>query len=107
MDKETILAAARSNKHRGDEFEQKESIRSNLLSSAITLAVAGILLLVEVLAMDYWNVSLIIVILVFTGIDPLYEGLKLKRHLKTISGIIKLLVALVFVFIFIGQVVAK
>ena len=107
MDNTSILAAARKDKHRGQEYENKESIRSNLLSSAITLAIAGVLLLVEILATDHWNVSLIIVILVFTGVDRLYEGLKLKRHLKTISGIIKLLVALVFVFIFIGQVVAK
>ena len=107
MDNNSILEAARKDKHRGQEYENKESIRSNLLSSAITLAVAGVLLLVEILAMDHWNVSLIIVILVFTGVDPLYEGLKLKRYLKIASGLIKLLAALIFVFIFIGQVVVK
>ena len=31
MDKETILAAARSDKHRGKEFENKETARSGEL----------------------------------------------------------------------------
>ena len=90
MDKNSILAAAQADKYRGQEYERNESIRSNLLSSAIALTVGAILFLLEVFVFKRWNLSLIIVILSFAGVDSLYEGIKFRRYHMTAIGVIQL-----------------
>ena len=106
MDKESILAAARSDTYRGQEYERKESVRSNLLSSAIALIVAGILLIIEFWATKRWNLSLIIIILIFAGVDSLYEGIRFKKGRTITIGTIQLLGAVFFTLLFVCQVVA-
>ena len=106
MDKDKILAAARSEKHRGKEFENKETTRSGLLGSAIALLVGVALFLLEYFVKDSVNVGLIAVGMTAAGVDSFYEGIKLKRHYMTIIGIIQLLVAIFAILLFIAKVVA-
>ena len=106
MDKEKILAAARSEKYRGKEFENKETTRSGLLGSAIALLVGVALFMLEYFVKDSVNVGLIAVGMTAAGVDAFYEGIKLKRHYMTIIGIIQLLVAIFAILLFIAKVVA-
>jgi len=106
MDKEKILAAARSDKHRGEEFENKETARSGLLSSAIALLVGVVLFLLEYFLKDTVNVGLIAVGVTAAGVDSLYEGIKLKRHYMTVIGIVQLLAAIFAILFFIAKVVS-
>ena len=106
MDKEKILAAARSDKHRGEEFENKENARSGLLSSAIALLVGVALFLLEYFLNDTVNVGLIAVGITAAGVDSLYEGIKLKRHYMTVIGIVQLLAAIFAILFFIAKVVS-
>ena len=105
MDKDKILAAARNEKHKGKEFENKESARSGLLSSAIALIVGISLFLLEYLVRDSVNIGLIAVGMTACGVDYLYTGVKLKQHYKTVIGTVQLLIAILFVLLFIAKVV--
>lgn len=49
MNNEKILEAARKNKNRGKEFEQKESTRSSLLGTLVALLVG--------IGLFCWNIS--------------------------------------------------
>jgi hypothetical protein len=106
MDKDTILAAARNEKHKGKEFENKESARSGLLSSAIALLVGIGLFLLEYFVRDSVNIGLIAVGMTACGVDYLYTGVTLKQHYKTVIGTVQLLIALLFILFFVAKVVA-
>lgn len=106
MDKDKILAAARDDKHRGGEFENKETARSGLLSSAIALLVGVVLFLLEYFINGTVNVGLIAVGMTAAGVDSIYEGIKLKRNYMTVIGIVQLLVAIFAILIFIAKVVS-
>lgn len=105
MDKDKILAAARSEKHRGKEFENKETTRSGLLGSAIALLVGVALFLLEYFLKGSINVGLIAVGMSAVGVDSLYEGIKLRRHYKTAFGVAQILLAILFILAFLVKVV--
>lgn len=107
MDKDQILAAARSNKRRGEEFENKEASRSNLLGSAIALFIGVALFMLEYFIKSSVNVGLIAVGMTAVGVDSFYAGLKLKRHYMTVIGAVQLLVAFFAIIVFIAKVVAR
>lgn len=107
MDKNKILAAARIEKHRGKEFENKETTRSSLLSGSIAMLLSVALFLLEYFIKDSVNVSLIAVGMTQASISSIYEGIKLRRHYMSVIGIFYALIAVVAIFIFIGQVVSK
>ena len=106
MDKDKILAAARDDKHRGEEFENKETARSGLLSSAIALLVGVVLFQLEYFINGTVNVGQIAVGMTAAGVDSIYEGIKLKRNYMTVIGIVQLLVAIFAILIFIAKVVS-
>lgn len=106
MDKDKILAAARNEKHRGKEFENKETTRSGLLGSAIAMFVGLVLFLLEYFLKNSVNIGLIAVGMTATGVDALYEGIKLKRHYMTAIGIIQMLIAIFAILLFVAKVVA-
>lgn len=106
MDKEKILEAARVEKNRGKEYENKEATRSSLLGSAIALLVGVALFLIEYCIKDSINVSLIAVWTTMAGVQSLYEGIKVKKLYLVIFGVVQLFIAVCAILIVIGQVVA-
>ena len=105
MDKESILKAAQENTYMGQEFERKESGRSNLLGSVVALCVSVTVMLVEFLCSHRWNWGLTVVLLVFAAVDSLYEGVRLKRPYMTVAGVVQLIGAAIAVYIFVSRVV--
>lgn len=105
MDKERILAAARNDKHRGQEYENKESIRGILLGELITLIIGVGLFLLEYYMKNSINIGLIAVVLTAAGVDSLYEGIKLKKLHLTMVGSLMCLGAIVAILFFIRPVV--
>ena len=105
MDKERILAAARNDKYRGQEYENEETSRASLLSVFISLTVGIGLFLLEFFVKKTINIGLLAVGLTTAGVDSLYEGIKLNRRHITIMGIIMSLLAIVAILLFIAQVV--
>ena len=106
MDNKTILEAARNNKGRGREYENKESARSSLLGSAIAIVIGMILFLVEYFVKDSVNVSLIAVGMTAACVQSLYEGIKTKKTHLIVIGCVELIIVIFALLVFIEQVVA-
>lgn len=107
MNNEKILEAARKNKNRGKEFEQKESTRSSLLGTLVALLVGIGLFLLEYFINDTVNIGFIAVGMTASGVQSLYEGLKVRKLYLTIIGAIQTLIALIAILAFVGQVVLQ
>lgn len=106
MNNEKILESARKNKNRGREYENKAATRSSLLGTFVALLVGIGLFLLEYFINDSANVGLIAVGMTASGVQSLYEGIKVKKLYLTIFGIIQMLIALFAILVFIGQVVS-
>ena len=107
MENNKILEAARKNKSRGKEYENKESVRSNLLGSMVAILIGITLFLIEYFVQNSINVSLIIVGMTAACIQSLYEGVKNKKVHLIIIGFFETLVVIFGLFVFIAQVVLK
>lgn len=106
MEKKQILEAARKNKNRGCEYENKESVKSSLLGAVIAILVGIALFLVEYFAQGSVNVSLIAVGMTAACVQSLYEGIKNKKTYLIIIGCIETLVVIFAFLVFIAQVVS-
>ena len=106
MDNKTILEAARNNKGRGREYENKESARSSLLGSAIAIVIGMILFLVEYFVKDSVNVSLIAVGMTAACVQSLYEGIKTKKTYLIVIGCVESLIVVFALLVFLAQVVS-
>jgi hypothetical protein len=107
MNNEKILEAARKNKNRSKEFEQKESTRSSLLGTLVALLVGIGLFLLEYFINNSVNIGLIAVGMTASGVQSLYEGLKVRKLSLTVIGAIQTLIALIAILAFVGQVVLQ
>ena len=105
MDNNKILEMARKNKRRGREYESNQSIRSNLLGSAIAMVVGIILFLIEYFVKDSVNISLITVAMVALCVEFLYEGIKTKKLYLIAMGIIEAIIAVLSILVFVVQVI--
>ena len=106
MNKEKILEAARKDRNRGKEYENRESTRSSLLSALIALLVGAGLFFLEYFINNTVNVGMIAVGMTAVCVQYLYAGLKLKKPFSIIAGIISALIAALFILAFVIQVVA-
>ena len=106
MDKESILAKARSNKARGKEYEYHESNLSNLLGSACTLLVGSGLFALRYIKTGTIDVGLVALGATAVAVEFIREGLKLKKYFRTVMGAFMLIIAVMAIIVYIGQVIA-
>ena len=106
MDKEQILNAARNEKYRGKEYENKEEIRSSALGYAITLALGFVLTLIEYFAQGHIHFGMLALGAVAVGVDNVFLGIKMKKYGKVAWGSVMLFFAAICILIFIVQVVS-
>ena len=107
MDKDKILEAARSNKERGQEYEHRESTRSQLLGSLAAVIVGSALFVYKYFAEGYISMELIAVAMTSSGVQAIYEGIKVKKRGRIILGIVQSLIALRAILFCLGQVAVK
>lgn len=105
MERDKILEAARKQKGRGREFEEAQYSKSTSFSAVGALIVGMALCLVEFFAKGTVNFGLVAVGVTASGIDLLYQGIKLKRVVFIILGAVELLGMVLAILIFVGQVV--
>ena len=105
MDRESVLARARSDKNRGKEYENKQAVRGSLLSAFFAILLGIILFFVEYFSKGTLNFGLIAVGTTALGVQYLFEGITVKKTHLIIAGAIYSLLAIFFVLAFISQVV--
>ncbi len=107
MNNKEILEAARKNKERGKEFENKEIIRSNSLGLGVAMLVAFVLYMIEYFLKGTMNIGIGAVGMTAAGVQSLYEGIRLKRASIIIAGIIISLLSVLLIIMFVVQAVSK
>ena len=103
--KEEILNAAKNDNEMGREYEHKIEARGGLVSSLTVLIIVGVLFFVQYLNQKTWNFGLLAVLFASHSSQYLYEGIKTKKVWKTIVSSIEILIAILFIIVFIGQVI--
>ena len=107
MDKDKILKIACKDKNVGREYENKIGIKSGLVGSFIALLVCICLILLEGFAKHSVNIGVLAVGMTASGVPSLYEGIKIKRVFMLAVGIIQVVIAIIDIIVFIGQVVLQ
>lgn len=106
MDKEKILAAAKNEKRKGHEFEDKVMFRGDTWAVIFTCLISLILLGIEYFSKGTLNTGIITVSMTTVAVENLHTGFKLKKKLYSVSGIICLLMAFIAGFVFITETVS-
>ena len=106
MANHNILEEARNNKNKGKEYENKESMRSNLLAFAAAIIIGIVLFLVEYFAKNSVNVSLIAMVMTAACVQSLYEGIKTKKKYLIVIGCVQALIVIFAILIFFTKVVS-
>lgn len=106
LNKNEILKAARAEKTKGKEYEDRVGIKSSVVGLLAALIVGIILFLVEYFVKKTWNIALVAVFMTAAGVQMLYEGIRIKSVWRVIIGIVQVLIALFFTLGFIGQVIS-
>ena len=104
MEKNKILEAARHNKSKGHEFENKQSISSSLFASIVSTVLGIALFLIEYFAKGNINVSLIAVGMTAFSVQSIYKGIKTKSLLSIFIGAFQAIIVIFAILIFIWQV---
>lgn len=107
VEKNKILEAARNDKHKGKEFENRAFEKSNLLSSASGLLIGIILFLLGYFVKNAVNIALLAVGMTEVSIQSLYEGIKTKKAFLIFFGSICGVLAVIFIAAAVMQVVAR
>lgn len=106
MNNEKVLEAAQKN-NRGKEFEQRASTHGSLLGALVALLVGIGLFLLEYIINKSVNIGFIAIGMTAAGVQSLYDGIKVRKLYLIVLGIIQTLIALIFIFVFVGQVVLQ
>lgn len=105
MKNKDILMAAQKEKSKGKEFENKQSVKSNLIGSLIALLVGIMLFLLEYFINSSVNIGLIAVGLTAAAVQSLFEGIKNRKVHMIIIGVVEALVTLFAILAFVSQLV--
>ncbi len=99
-----FLAAARNEKLRGMEYENKILYRSTLIATIIMICVGLILCGVKYFFEKKVDLGMISLVSTVISIQLLFEGISLKTMWKTIIGILTAIIALLALIAFFWQV---
>ena len=105
MDRNEILAKAKSNK-KGYEYENSVAVKSGLVDVLAVIAMVIILILAEYHARKTFNLGILAVAMTIISSDCLYMGIRNKKYIRIIIGILSGLFALASAITYINQLVA-
>ena len=105
MNREDILAAARENGMKNEEYEKHTLLRGDNLSAAIGMLLGIILFLVEWYVKKEMNIGLATMFFTMSAIQTIYEGVKLRKNICIMVGFFISLIAALLLLLFVGLMV--
>lgn len=105
MNKEDILAAARENKMKNEEYERNTLLKGDNFSVVFGMILGAILFLTEWIVKKEMNMGLATMYFVISSIQLIYEGVKLEKKSCIILGIFIAVLAVIALVVFIGMMV--
>lgn len=106
MDKNEILAKAQANAIRGSEYENHIFKRSGILTLLLTVILGMVLAVVQYVVKHSFNVELYTTITFALGFQALYEGVRTKKVIEIIIGVIVLCMTALLLLTFLTEVLA-
>lgn len=107
MNNEKILEAARKTKIEAKNLNKRNLLVVAFWALSLPLLVGIGLFLLEYFINDTVNIGFIAVGMTASGVQSLYEGLKVRKLSLTVIGAIQTLIALIAILAFVGQVVLQ
>jgi uncharacterized membrane protein (UPF0136 family) len=105
MNREDILAAARENKMKNEEYERNTLLKGDNFSIVFGMILGAILFLTEWIVKKEMNMGLATMYFVISSIQLIYEGVKLEKKSCIIWGIFIAVLAAIALVVFIGMMV--
>lgn len=107
MDKNSILNAAKKEKNRGMEYEGGIIKQGFVWGMIFAVILSVVLVMTEYLVKGTINLGVIAVIITMSGVQSLYEGIKLNKRYLIITGSIKTIIAILYAVLYVFKAVAK
>ena len=104
MDRNQILAAARQEKNRGKELDNKEAVRGDLLAGIIAITMMILMGFFEFFVQGTINFGYLAVLMAMGTAQALYQGIKNKKAYLIVVGVVDGLLAIMAVLLYIWQV---
>lgn len=105
MDKSKILERARQEKRKGQEYEHREMMKNSNWSLLVGVIAAAIMMLIEYLNQGTVNSPLIVMVSAMAGVMNFLDGIKVKKKVLIILGILESVLAIFFFVYFLSRVV--
>ena len=105
MDKDKILASAKKDKQKGQEYENQEMKKNGNWSLLGGVIVATIMILIEYFKCGTLNVALIVTLSIMAGIMNFLDGIKVRKKLWIFCGVLELCLFVLFFAYFLFKVV--
>ncbi len=106
MDRDEILASAKSDKGRTNEFENRIGLKSGLLGSFVSLTAVIVFLLVEFKIRGTVNLGFPAIVFWGNCADRLFVGIKTGRKIAIVVGVLSGLCAIILSVTYFKQMVA-
>ncbi len=106
MDRDEILASAKSDKGRTNEFENRIGLKSGLLGSFVSLVAVILFLLVEFKIRGTVNLGFPAIVFFGNCADRLFIGIKTGKRIAIVTGVLSGLFAIILSLAFFKQMVA-
>ena len=103
MTREEILRAAQNDKSEMGEYEKIVEKKAVSYGAALGIAVCLVMVIIEMLVVHRVDWGKPALILVIGGYTDIYEGFRNKIGKKAIWGIIEMAVAIILLFVYIGE----
>ncbi|MGN0248641.1 MAG: DUF6442 family protein [Lachnospiraceae bacterium] len=103
MNRDEILNAAQNNGNRGKEYERFFMLRKDYRAMCIGLLAGIFMVLVKLIFLKQMDTGLAGVIFLIYGLQSLQEGL--NRKINLVLGIISLLMAVITILAFLGELI--
>ena len=105
MNRDDILAAARENGMKNEEYEKQTLLRGDNASVVIGMLLGMVLFMTEWIVKKEMNVGLATMFFSMSAVQSIYEGIKLHKKFCVIVGIFIAVLAALSLLLFIGLMV--
>ena len=105
MNREDILAAARENGMKNEEYENHTLIKSGNIAVTIGMLIGMVLFFAELIIKKEINIALSTVIFSISASQSIYEGIKLRKKVCVIVGSFISVLAVLSLILFVGMMV--
>ena len=105
MNREDILAAARENGMKNEEYEKHAILKGDNVSALIGMLLGFVMFFAELWIKKEFDIGLATILLTMTATQTIYEGVKLHKKICIFVGLFIAVLAVLSLLLFVGAMV--